>query len=75
MTMIFGRDESLRQFEKSHGFFQTGEGSRRTLEDFFPRQKNRTKYTYDAFGNQISQSLPDPANGAQDSGSAKTTYS
>ena len=46
MTMIFGRDESLRLFEKSHGFFQTGEGSRRIPEDFFPSPKNRTKYVY-----------------------------
>ncbi len=48
MTMIFGRDESLRLFEKSHGFFQTGEGSRRIPEDFFPSPKNRTKYIYGA---------------------------
>ena len=47
MTMIFGRDESLRLCEKSHGFFHTGEGSRRIPEDFFPSPKNRTKYGYD----------------------------
>jgi YD repeat-containing protein len=28
---------------------------------------------YDAFGNEIGQSLPDPANGTQDSGSPTTT--
>ena len=33
-----------------------------------------TAYTFDAFGNQVSQSLPDPANGKQDSGSPKTTF-
>ena len=29
---------------------------------------------YDAFGDQISQSLPDPANGKYDSGSPTTTF-
>ncbi len=54
MTMIFRRDESLRLCEKSHGFFHTGEGSRRIPEDFFPSPKNRTKYAYDAEGRLLS---------------------
>jgi YD repeat-containing protein len=32
-----------------------------------------TSFSYDSFGNEVSQSLPDPATGLQDSGSPTTT--
>ena len=52
-TMTFGRDKSLRPFEKSQGFFQMGEGSWQSFEGLFPSPKNRTKYQYDANGNLV----------------------
>ena len=52
-TMTFGRDKSLRPFEKSQGFFQMGEGSWQSFEGLLPSPKNRTKYQYDANGNLV----------------------
>ena len=57
-TTIFGRAQSLRRFGKrirlGEFSFRTGAGSGRTHEDFFPRPKNRTKYTHDTLGDMTS---------------------